>query len=497
MSSEESVPPLSTEQPAEAEAPEAAGVERALSTGQWLREGVRTGFLLLPRIGDCAPAPWQLGVIALLEIVVKLALARLQVSGPAVFDMQEWLAPWWGIAVMIFVTWALFGDAASRADVQPRAGGVAAWWTLWMAGALPVMVISQAVGIAVMREAVPWQIDPWFAWTLYYGLMAWAVMYSARLAWRFVPSLGKVAVFVIVYVGVTVITMTFSAGQPWHADYSSTADEERGPRFEPSQEIFEAQQQLLGRALASIKPAPAGGGHVYAVVFAPYDSDVFLHESDMVAQLLADRFDAKGRVLQLVNNDATTDKYPWATALNLRRAIFALAGTMDRERDVLVVYLTSHGAPDFKLAANHWPLAVAPLTPAALREALDQAGVKNRVIAISACYSGGWVTPLAGEGTLVMTAADSTHTSYGCGKRSPLTYFGRAVFDEQLRKTHSFEQAFAAAVPVIRQREIDGKKSDGFSNPQISVGEKIQPVLKQLEQRLDKAPAGSAPAKVS
>jgi hypothetical protein len=294
-----------------------------------------------------------------------------------------------------------------------------------------------------------------------------------------------------------VITMTFSAGQPWHADYSSTADEERGPRFEPSQEIFEAQQQLLGRALASIKPAPAGGGHVYAVVFAPYDSDVFLHESDMVAQLLADRFDAKGRVLQLVNNDATTDKYPWATALNLRRAIFALAGTMDRERDVLVVYLTSHGAPDFKLAANHWPLAVAPLTPAALREALDQAGVKNRVIAISACYSGGWVTPLAGEGTLVMTAADSTHTSYGCGKRSPLTYFGRAVFDEQLRKTHSFEQAFAAAVPVIRQREIDGKKSDGFSNPQISVGEKIQPVLKQLEQRLDKAPAGSAPAKVS
>jgi hypothetical protein len=67
-----------------------------------------------------------------------------------------------------------------------------------------------------------------------------------------------------------------------------------------------------------------------------------------------------------------------------------------------------------------------------------------------------------------------------------LTFFGRAVFDEQLRKTHSFEQAFAAAVPVIKQREIDAGKDDGFSNPQIAVGEQDRPVLKALEERLGK-----------
>jgi hypothetical protein len=32
------------------------------------------------------------------------------------------------------------------------------------------------------------------------------------------------------------------------------------------------------------------------------------------------------------------------------------------------------------------------------------------------------------------------------------------VFDEQLRKTRTFEQAFAAAVPVIRQREQEAGK---------------------------------------
>ncbi len=86
-----------------------------------------------------------------------------------------------------------------------------------------------------------------------------------------------------------------------------------------------------------------------------------------------------------------------------------------------------------------------------------------------------------------MTAADATHTSYGCGRLSELTFFGRAMFNEELRKTRSFEAAFAAAVPLIRQREIDAGKDDGFSNPQISMGEKIRPVLDQLARRLDAA----------
>src|SRR4051812_35189234 len=125
------------------------------------------------------------------------------------------------------------------------------------------------------------------------------------------------------------------------------------------------------------------------------------------------------------------------------------------------------------------------VSPGELRQALDNAGIVNRVIVISACYAGGWLGPIADGHTLVMTAADATHTSYGCGSRSQLTFFGRAVFDEQLRKTHSLEDAFNAAVPVIRRREEEAGKDDGFSNPQMLVGEKIRPVLKALQARLD------------
>lgn len=62
------------------------------------------------------------------------------------------------------------------------------------------------------------------------------------------------------------------------------------------------------------------------------------------------------------------------------------------------------------------------------------------------------------------------------------------MFDEQLRSTHSFEEAFKKAVPLIQQREIEAGKSDGFSNPQIRVGAEITPVLKGLEERLNVAP---------
>ena len=57
------------------------------------------------------------------------------------------------------------------------------------------------------------------------------------------------------------------------------------------------------------------------------------------------------------------------------------------------------------------------------------------------------------------------------------------MFDEQLRsKTLSFEAAHAAARTVIEQREKEAGKSDGYSNPQIRIGNSIRPLLLRLER---------------
>ena len=451
-----------------------------LGLAGWLREGLRAAFFLAPRTRGLAPSPRELLLLALLATAVELVLARLEVPGPAHFNLRGWLAPWWTVGAIVLLLWALL---SSGGDTPRERGGLASWFALWLVAAIPVGIVSQGLGIAQAWELLPAALEESeaFAWGSYFGLWAWTLAIAMRLGRHF--GLGRMRVGAL-GTGLALI-LGLSAWQfPDRAWYAPPAYAQ-APRLVLSEETFERQQQLLQAATAGLAPQRAGVIDVYGLVFAPSASeDVFMRESAMVADVLAQRFDAQGRVLQLVNHPQTADALPWATPRTLRRAIDAIAQRMDRGQDVLVVYMTSHGARDFKLAATHPPLQVDPVSPGELRTMLDEAGIRYRVIAISACYAGGWVGPLAGDSTLVMTAADADNTSYGCGALSELTFFGRAVFDEQLRQTHSFEQAFAAAVPVIRQREVDARKPDGFSNPQISVGAGIRAPLKALEQRL-------------
>lgn len=254
------------------------------------------------------------------------------------------------------------------------------------------------------------------------------------------------------------------------------------PPFHLTQELVESQPQALQDDLRALRPQRRGVVDVYALTFAPdADAEVFRRESALVAGVMETRFDAHGRTLQLASHRDEAPRPAWATAVNLQRAIRRMAAVMNRDEDILFIHLTSHGARNGELAPSFWPLHVDPLTPAQLKAWLDDAGVRWRVPSVSACYSGGWLAPLAGDGTLIMTAADADHTSYGCGRRSALTFFGRAMFDEQLRTTWSFEQAHAAARSVITRREKDAGKDDGYSNPQISVGAGIAQRLRVLE----------------
>ena len=443
----------------------------------WWSDGLKAGLLLPPKLPLVPPTPAQLLVLVLLTSALEVLLARFEVAGPVQFDLRGWLAPQWGTGLLLLMVWWIL----------PPPRRLASWFALWVVATVPANTASQLLAIAMVHGKLPPWLDAsgWIGWAIYLLLWAWIVAVGVRLAARFGvdrPRRAALALGIVTLFGVSAWQFP---DRPWQQD-AAQADVPERPVLELSQETFETQQAVWDRAVAALAPQRPGVTDVYGLVFAPYaDEDVFLRESSMVAGLLADRFDARGRVLHLVNSAGTSDTFPWATPLNLERAIEALAARMDRDNDLLVVYLTSHGASDYQLAASHGPLRVDTVSPGELRAALDKAGIRHRVVAISACFSGGWIGPLANDTSLVMTAADATHTSYGCGRRSPLTFFGRAMFDEQLRKTHSFEQAFAAAVPMIQRREVEAGKADGFSNPQISVGEKIRPLLRALEQRLD------------
>ena len=458
----------------------------------WVVEGLRAGFFLPPRTSGRSPEPLQVLLIVFACFAFEVALSRLEVVGPARFDTQAWLSGWWSSLVFVGVAWWAFSASATNAAGGARLSRVAACFVLSLVAAVPSVMLYELLVAALAHRWITLgaRSSVWVYWSIYGVFVLWSFGVLALLIRRFSGWTSRSAVFVAAMMACTGIAVWQFNQRAWQEDHSSqsSADAEK-PRLRLSQQTFEAQQALWANKINALAPQREGVTDVYGLVFAPYASeDVFKRESTLVADILNQRFDAQGRVLHLLNHGATAQSHLWATPQNAERAIQALAERMDRDNDVLVVYLTSHGGSDFKLAASHWPLDVEPLTPQLLRAALDKAGIRNRVIGVSACFSGGWIGPLANDNTLVMTAADATHTSYGCGRLSELTYFGRAMFDEQLRKTRSFEQAFANAVPLIKQREIDAGKDDGFSNPQISVGSGIRPVLKILEQRLEALP---------
>ena len=458
----------------------------------WFIEGLRAGFFLPPRTAGRSPAPLQVLLIFVVYFALEVALSRLVFVGPARFDTQTWLSGWWSLLVFVGMAWWALSSPEDNPVNGSRLGRVAACFSLSLLAAIPGVMFYELLMAAFAHRLIKpsAQSAASVYWSIYGIFMLWSFGVLILLIRRFCGWTAKTAVFVAAMMACTAVSIWQFDQRAWQEDFSSQAKADADkPRLRLSQQTFEAQQALWTSKVNALSPQRDGITDVYALVFAPYATeDVFKRESTLVADILSQRFDAQGRVLHLLNHGATSPSHLWATPQNAERAIQALAERMDKDNDVLVVYLTSHGGSDFKLAASHWPLDVEPLTPQLLRAALDKAGIRNRVIAVSACYSGGWVAPLANDNTLVMTAADATHTSYGCGRLSELTYFGRAMFDEQLRKTRSFEQAFANAVPLIKQREIDAGKDDGFSNPQISVGAGIAPLLKSLEQRLEALP---------
>lgn len=475
--------------PAEAAASPAPALPR-LPFVRWLLEGLRASVLRMPRTGAAVPTPLQLIVLVLLAAAVLLGLERLHVAGPATFNLRGWLLTWWSLPLLGWCAWWAMSTSRAQGTPAPVTGGLAAWLALTSVAVLPASIAAYALMAWGAHQPDRWSSGrgPMVFWVIYAATVLWMLAADVRVLSRFVRSPLRTGVYGLLLVGVLVGGMQYASSRSWVPAPDADDDAPEPARLHLSQSLFESQQHLLQQQADALVPERPGVTDVYALVFAPYAREnVFRRESTMVSDLLQERFDAQGRVLHLLNHAETADTHAWATPENLTRAVNALAAHMDKENDVLVVYMTSHGARNHQLAAEHWPLEVPPISPEMLRQALDTAGIRHRVIAISACYSGGWIDTLATPASLVMTAADATHTSYGCGMRSELTFFGRAVFNEQLRNTHSFEEAFKNAVPLIQQREVEAGKNDGFSNPQIRVGAEIAPVLKGLEERLNAA----------
>lgn len=374
------------------------------------------------------------------------------------------------VLLVQLVSWcATLGIGVAR----PLAGFLALALPLWW-----IALIRDVMGVSL---PVAWQ--PILAWLLWsWGLCAGSMALIRVLELPLRHQVLAVGSVMALFAGVWIMqadNFSLWAG-PQDEDEAASYFADAG--FVNEAALY-AQPRLLESAQAAVQPGRPGVPELYLLAFAgDGGQNVFLHEVESVATLFAERLDAGQHSIILANSAESLDRHPIATTIALRESLREIGKKMNRDEDVLFLFMTSHGAQDHHFSLQLGPYMFDELTPPILRSMLDDAGIRNRVVLVSACYSGGFIPDLADAHSLVMSASRADRSSHGCQQGAEWTFFGRAYFNEALRHTPSFEQAFFEARTIVAARE----KQDGVtpSEPQISVGSDIRPVLARLEKAL-------------
>jgi hypothetical protein len=442
-----------------------------------------------------APAPGLIAGLAR-NLSGGLALVVLMRRWPPRFAMGFDSA-----AVLLAVNlavWAVLDKLHAEPHAVLAPDGLFGWACYLLLGLIACALIARAQSRAAPTRAlltVALSVSPFvltvvwlagdLAWVAQHTLAATAlaVVYLALLAVRvlgaaFGPVRFAPALLAVVLILLSPLALGWLADtRLWVPPDTDEVQEEDDPAA--IEALLYDQPARIAAAARRVTPSEPGMPRAYFVGFAgDADPEVFSREAQFARQAFAARFGSADRSVLLVNDAGDRDTWPLASLSGLEQALKILATRMDPEQDVLVLFLTSHGSED-GLEVRNGSLPLAQLEPEDLRQALDESGIRWRVVIVSACYAGVFIDALRNDTTAIVTAADAAHSSFGCQEDRELTWFGEAFLKDSLPESASLEEAFARAAKLIAQREE--REHQVHSNPQLYVGAKMRHKLEELE----------------
>jgi hypothetical protein len=453
-----------------------AGLWRGLAAN--LRGGTRLSFFLPVRASDFRVSAGQYAMVVGASFVAWLIGGMLRGGFPGTLSGAAFVSGLGQLPLVLLVCLlaaTLLGDSLL---LLPLAILITATDPAFEAVSVLVAWLAGFEETAPYATGLNWLFILW-------GIAVVLRAQHVAAGWRGARSIGAWALFVAL---LAFFVLFFPRQELWAA----FADEAQPQgAYVLSEEAFHTQERLLDVQLEALEPERPGIEDLYFVGAAPDGSqETFIKELGAVRQLMNERFDTAGRSLALSNHPATLAGLPLATSTNLAEALGGLGDMINPEEDVVFLFLTSHGYKDHQLSFEAPGLALTQVNPTVLARMLADSGIKWRVIVISACYAGGFIEPLKDDNSLIITAADATHTSFGCEATSDYTWFSRAYFHEGLRQSRSFTEAFERARQIVAERE----KQSGFepSNPQMHLGNAMKDKLDRLQRRLESRNPGAA-----
>jgi hypothetical protein len=366
---------------------------------------------------------------------------------------------------------------------------------IWKLVAL--VMLAELVTVAVTRLPAFERLEPMaYMWTargaallLYFGLLIWstgavtAIFRSSIKSYErpFARALGLATLSTIAIAALPAFPIFMDSDtEPstynlweWARAKSRPVDPEVKPRIDLAA-VELSQPPLLEAEIKKLLPERKSIADIYAIGIAGWsDQDVFPKELNGGLAALDNAIGLDRGTVRLVNHPDTVETLPIANRTNFASAVHSVAKIMDRDDDVLLIFITSHGGPTgVGLRLEH---EFALLSPDHVAAVLDREGIKNRLLIVSACYSGVFVKRLASPDAVVLTAADENNPSFGCSNERDWTYFGDALFNQNLGAGVSLEDAFEKAKAKILEWEARDELS--ASNPQAFFGASLSAKL--------------------
>jgi hypothetical protein len=228
---------------------------------------------------------------------------------------------------------------------------------------------------------------------------------------------------------------------------------------------------LLDQQLALVKPAPENApGRLFIVAAALHDqSKAFRGDVEgMVRKMTA--LHPQVVAVRLSNPVlGQSADLPYATRENLSRSVERVATVM-RKNDRVVVMLSTHGHVNV-LGVHAGGRPYAHLTGQQLTQMLKPLEAFEHGVVLSACFSGSLIAPLRHDSRWILTAAAADRSSFGCQFSGTLTYYMKALLDQDLKASTPFVQWHELAKRDVSERELREKLSPP-SNPQFSLSRK-------------------------
>jgi hypothetical protein len=418
-------------------------------------------------------------LLLLVDIFLSGGLDLWRIRGDGDFNPAGLLPLFFGIPWLLLAAWA---TARAGMNENRTLAGAVALAALWL-------VVGLLWGALSLMPEGAWRALEDAAALLWWAPFAYGLLASIPALVRTVGLLPEQRLGAVLAVVVLMGLPPFILDQKeplWVARHDEAAEAAARARWQgtTSEAVLYAQSRLLQEALERVTPGRPGVPELFLLAVGGYGGqDVFLREVQAVQGLFQERFDTAGRSVVLVNNPATVAEQPIASVTALARSLVWIGQRMNPDEDVLVLFMTSHGSRDHRFDLSLWPYRFDDLTPERLHALMEAAGIRYRVVVVSACYSGGFVPALADNDSLVISASRHDLNSHGCSHEADWTFFGRAFFHEALRGTRSFETAFDQARVAVAEREA--AENFAASEPQIAVGNGIRVALRAVERRLE------------